>query len=135
GPEPLGRLEEPVLRLLSARQVETGADPAGHLPVGVAQRRCEALDPRDAAVRPAEAILDDRGTAVLPGLPPLRPNALAVVRVQRAHPAVAERLLRRQPGQLAPALIDELAAAVGVGDEDPDGCVRRQRAEELLVRA
>src|SRR5262249_44834740 len=108
------RLDEGRLRLLARSHVEARPDPACHVPVVVLDRRRVTLDPSNRPVRVEEPVLDVRGSTEAGRLRPLQLDTRRVEGMERGRPAVAQRPIGLEPGELAPAVVDVDAAAGGV---------------------
>ena len=112
GPEALAGGEAHLLGGSAGRQVEAGADPADHLPCVASERGRVALDPRDRAVGPLEAVLAD---GVRAGRPWPRPRWRAPRSASSGCSATFQPSPRAsrgvEPRELAPALVHVLVLA------------------------
>src|SRR5205085_6749579 len=110
---------------------EVAADRPGR----VAQRNRPPGDPDDAPVGGATAELGRELLARGHPLAPAPDDARAIVAVDDARPRAVGCTGRREPGELAPAVVEKAHLAVCVELEDPDRGVRGERAEPFLAAA
>jgi len=94
-----------------------------------------ADEPGDRAIGADEAEFGGGGFAVAHGFAPRGGHAGAVVGMEGQFPTVAEGLLGREAGDLAPAAVDEGGAAGGIGAENADGRHFGEDAEALFALA
>jgi hypothetical protein len=123
------------LGLLALGDVEGGGEVAHDLAPLVAQSHRAAMDPDDAPVGHAVAVLHRELTALPLAEEPLRGDPLPVVGVQHEVPRLADDLGGGVAGELAPALVDEGAGSGEVGLEDAHGHLPGERPDAAVALA